>query len=751
GVDRALGRESGGTQQTTLVSFFELQPKTYQQDMLEQLANERTHGRMRNLVVAATGTGKTVVAAFDYRRTCQNLNFRPRLLFVAHRVEILEQALRTYREVLRDGSFGQLLSGNRAAPDSYDFLFATIDSLTSRQLVETLGDGYWHTVVIDECHRIASNRFDALASGLRPQIMLGLTATPERADGKPITQYFNPRPDGSPAVELRLWDALELQLLAPFEYYACDDDTNFSAVPWNRVGEHQAISALVSNNDVRARTVLREWHRLCRDPRTGRALVFCVSVEHAIFMAEYLNRAGLPAICVHGTTPADERAHARRRLEAGELCALVTVDLYNEGVDLPTVDTLLLLRPTQSPVLFQQQLGRGLRLHPGKESCLVLDFVGQHNADFRYDRLLSTITGQSRRELLGSLEHEFSALPAGCHIQLQHQVRERVLSNLRSHVQNRWRYLKAELQALTAMRGTQPSLGEFVHEQGIELSDIYRDGGNAGWSNLKRDAGLLVAEPGPEEAYLSRRFGSLCHRNAPNQIAALRLAANLAATPDASIEKVDAALVQMLAYQVDGTSDRIGGPMQFLSRLAENKNVVTELEELADVLEAQSTLADVPLPGLEDTTLVLHGQYEKREILTAIGWLTENSRPASREGVLRLREKRLELMFVTLDKSSGYHETVNYHDYAISPARFHWQTQNSAGPSTPAGKQYTDSPGNGWVFQMFVRASRETPFIACGPVTLVSTTGARPMNIIWEFATALPARLFREFSILRGA
>ncbi|MEO6518313.1 MAG: DUF3427 domain-containing protein [Pseudoxanthomonas sp.] len=747
-LERALGREAGGGQ-TSLVSFFELQPKTYQQDMLEQLANERLHGRMRNLVVAATGTGKTVVAAFDYRRTCQELHNRPRLLFVAHRIEILQQALRTYREVLRDGGFGQLLSGNYS-PDNYDHLFATIDSLTSRRLVETLGPDYWHTVVIDECHRMASDRFDTLATSIQPKILLGLTATPERTDGQPITHYFNSRPDGSPAVELRLWDALELQLLAPFEYYACDDETNFSDVPWNRVGEQQAIAALVSNNDVRARLVLREWHRLSSDPRAGRALVFCVSVEHAMFMAAYFNRSGLPALCVLGSTPSDERVRARQRLESGEVCALVTVDLFNEGIDLPMVDTLLLLRPTQSSLLFQQQLGRGLRLNPNKESCLVLDFVGLHNAEFRYDRLLSTITGQSRRELIISLEHEFSTLPAGCHIQLQHQVRERVLASLRSHVQQRWRYLKSELQGLTSLRGAPPTLGEFIHEQGLALSDVYRDGSRAGWSSLKRDAGLLVAELGPEEDYFSKRLGSLCHRDAPNQIEALRLAADVAASPGVALNDRDAALVQMLAYQVDGTSNRVGGPHPFLARLAENPNTIKELRELADVLETQSTLPNVALPGMEGTPLVLHGHYESREILTAVGWLTETARPASREGVLRLTDKQIELMFVTLDKSSGYHETVNYHDYAISPSRFHWQTQNSAAPDTPMGKQYLGSPDNGWKFQLFTRTHRDAPYVACGPVTLKESTGSRPMNIVWELATPLTARLFRDFSILRG-
>jgi len=427
----ALSREFFGGEPTGTISFFDLQPKTYQQDMLEQLAAERAHGRSRNLLVAATGTGKTVVAAFDYRNTCLARGGRPRLLFVAHREEILRQAMRTYREVLRDPEFGELLTGDHQ-PERADHLFATINSVTGRDLVATVGAEHWHTVVVDECYRLAADRFDSFVRSIAPRVLLGLTATPERSDGQPITHYFDPRPDGSPAVELRLWHALDLQLLAPFEYYACDDATDFSTVPWDKPGERAAVDNLVTGNHVRARLVVNEWRRLASDAARSRAVVFCVSIAHAEFMTERLNRAGLPAACVVGTTSRDERRRAPQRLLSGELCALVTVDLFNEGVDLPMVDTLLLLRPTQSPVLFQQQIGRGLRLAPGKEGCLVLDFVGQHRTQFRFDRLLSGLTGLSRRELAQGVENGFGSLPPGCHIHLQRQAREQVLHSLRA-------------------------------------------------------------------------------------------------------------------------------------------------------------------------------------------------------------------------------------------------------------------------------------------------------------------------------
>ena len=759
----ALGRESFSGEPATTISFFDLQPKTYQQDMLEKLAAERTHGRCRNLLVAATGTGKTVVAAFDYRNICMDVGGHPRLLFVAHREEILRQAQRTYREVLRDPEFGELLTGSHQ-PERRDHLFATIDSVTSRDLVATVGADHWHTIVIDECHRLAADRFDAFVTAVRPRVLLGLTATPERSDGQPIAHYFDPRPDGSPAVELRLWHALDLQLLAPFEYYACDDATDFSAVPWDNPGEREALDKLVTGNDVRAKLIVNEWLRLASDARHSRALVFCVSVTHAEFMTDWLNRAGLPAACVVGTTAAEDRKRAPHLLMSGELCALVTVDLYNEGIDLPMVDTLLLLRPTQSPVLFQQQIGRGLRLAPPKkESCLVLDFVGQHRTEFRFDRLLSGLTGLSRRELVEGVENGFGSLPPGCHIHLQRQAREQVLQGLRALTTQNWRRLKTELQTYSALRGrSSVRLADFLQDQALELADVYRAGtgqGRSGWTALKRDAGLIAAEPGPEEDYFSRRFGDLLHVDDPRRLdlmAAVGVAAGARdGKPFDANGEFGALAAQMLAYQIDGRHDQAASYPEFVERLARNPAIGDELAELSGLLQARSSLGAAPVPGLEDTPLCLHAAYGAREVLTAVGWLTAERRSPFQAGVLPLTSRKTELLFVTLDKSEGYHDRISYHDYAISAERFHWQTQNSAGPDTPGGRRYLESPnpdgpGNGWRFQLFVRPRKGDAYRACGPVTLESAEGDRPMNIVWQLESPLPARLFREFSILRG-
>lgn len=296
-LDDALRSAAGGGRRAQItLSGLQVRPYPYQEAILDALRAERElHDRHRNLVVAATGTGKTVIAALDYQRLCTGTSAaeaagvgaapsadadratpRPRLLFVAHRAEILDQSLRTYREVLGDPGFGEEYYGG-ARPERWRHVFASVQSLSRYGVANVPADAF-DVVVIDEFHHAAASTYRALLDHLQPRELLGLTATPERGDGTDVRALF----DGRTAAELRLWDAIEADLLTPFHYFGIDDGTDLQRVGWTR-GHYDAaeLDDLFTGNDARARVVLTQVRDKIADPTRMRALGFCVSVAHA--------------------------------------------------------------------------------------------------------------------------------------------------------------------------------------------------------------------------------------------------------------------------------------------------------------------------------------------------------------------------------------------------------------------------------------------------------------------------------------
>jgi superfamily II DNA/RNA helicase len=240
-----------------------------------------------------------------------------------------------------------------------------------------------------------------------------------------------------------------------------------------------------------------------------RALGFCVSVEHARFMARVFGEAGLSAVAVWADSSPEEPADALGTLRDGGLRVVFSVDLFNEGVDVPVVDTLLLLRPTDSPTLFLQQLGRGLRRAENKNVCTVLDFVGHHRKEFRLDRRFRALLGGTRKQLERQIAEGFPFLPAGCHMELDRVAEEIVLRNIRESLPSRWEGKVEELRSLAATSGAEVSLARFLDETGFELEEVYAAGRS--WSDLMESAGLAVAPAGPQEKQLRRACGRMLH------------------------------------------------------------------------------------------------------------------------------------------------------------------------------------------------------------------------------------------------
>jgi superfamily II DNA or RNA helicase/HKD family nuclease len=488
--------------------FFELTPKPFQREILERFHTERTlHGRRRNLLVAATGTGKTVISAFDFKRY-RKANPSARLLFIAHRKEILQQARHTFRHVLRDANFGELWVDGHT-PDRLEVLFASVQTFNSQiDRLAALGADYYDFIIIDEVHHLTASSYRTVLQRFTPDVLLGLTATPERMDGGDITEDF----DGRIAAEIRLPEALNRKLLCPFQYFGVTDQTDLRQVNW-RNGKYDTgeLTRIFTGHHIAARqrvqSILDALERYCTDPATVRTLGFCVTKEHARYMAETFQQSGYQADVLLGDTPRDEREAMRSRLREGKLNYLFVVDVFNEGVDIPEVDTVLFLRPTESLTVFLQQLGRGLRLSEGKDILTVLDFVGNARPEYDFEHKFRALIGRTRQSVQKEIEHDFPHLPLGCSIVLERQARDVILENIRRATSLNRRKMVQRIQQFRHQSTKPLSWSNFLTFHHLEPAAIYRYktvGKYIGWNRLCAEAGVGPDFTEPQESELSR-------------------------------------------------------------------------------------------------------------------------------------------------------------------------------------------------------------------------------------------------------
>jgi superfamily II DNA or RNA helicase len=483
--------------------------------MLDHLQAEReVHGRYKNLLIAATGTGKTVVSAFDYARFARSIENtphkavkRPRLLFIAHRKEILDQSLRTFRVILKDQNFGETFYGG-SEPTQLDHLFMSIQTFNAKDFHSHTTPDFYDFIIVDEFHHAAANSYQKLLAHYNPKILLGLTATPERMDGKNVFQYF----DHYVASELRLPEAIDRQLLAPFLYFGVADNVDYSQMQWNgRYDEHE-LTKVYTANDHRASLVYQKVEQYLNDLSEVKAIGFCASQAHARHMNAYFQKRGLKSEVVLADTDTSSRDSAQKRLSRGNLNFLFTVDLYNEGVDIPDLNTVLFLRPTESLTVFLQQLGRGLRLSPGKEHLTVLDFIGQAHKNYqsRFEEKYRAVFEKSRHSLVHQIEQNVFKLPRGCYLQFEKMAKEYVLRGLKQVTFNA-RFLSEKVRTFEADTGQPLTLAAFLEHHKLSLYDFY------GTGSTPRSLYTLLSPEGFEatDDYLSvvKRFKSLFHLN----------------------------------------------------------------------------------------------------------------------------------------------------------------------------------------------------------------------------------------------
>lgn len=722
-------------------------PYPHQREILEDLDMQRTmHDVHRNLVVAATGTGKTVVAAFDFRNLRDRLGGSPSLLFVAHRKEILQQALAAYRHVLADREFGELHVDEHKAT-SWRHAFASVQSLNARG-IDAFARDQFDVVVIDEFHHAAAATYRRILDHLEPKELLGLTATPERADGIRVQDEFF---DGRVASEIRLWEALEADLLCPFHYFGIQDDTDLTGVPWSS-GRYDiaGLESRLAENVARDRLVFNALREKTGDLQAIRGLGFCVSIKHAERMAAFFSDNGVTARAVTGRTSSEDRRQALRDLHDGSVKLLFTVDLFNEGLDIPDVDTLLLLRPTESATVFLQQLGRGLRRTPAKPVLTVLDFIGQYRKEYRLEDRFHALTGLNRSRLERHVKQDFPVLPAGSQIVLDRVAKERVLKSLKEHLATNVSVLERELR-----RYAEVELASYLEASARDIRDVYR--ADRCWTSLRRRAGQLATPATDLEQDLTRRMRAFIHVDDRDRAEAYtRLVAGELGAYD-QMTATNQAFARMLFFSLWRNGGGFETYDDALATLRTEAALCDEIQQIVRYGADRPRFVTHRLGNrLGTIPLVVNARYTQDEVLAALGYVELGGRVAStfREGVAWCEAAVSDALLVTLNKNEKeFSPQTMYRDYALSPSRFHWESQNRTHANTDTGRRYQEHRERGSNVLLFTRERADgegglpEPFVFHGTAQYVGHEGDAPMAITWDLDYAMPTELYRRAAI----
>ena len=747
---RALKSEKYFDSNNAEVYTMDITPYSYQQEILDKLEAERkVRGYHRNLVVAATGTGKTVISALDYKRFRKQNPDKPcRLLFVAHREEILKQSMYTFRAVLKDANFGEMFVGSYK-PESIDNLFISIQTFNSQSFTEKTTSDFYDYIIVDEFHHAAAPTYQKLLSYYNPQILLGLTATPERMDGKSILPYFNNRI----AAEIRLPEAIDRKLLCPFQYFGVTDTVDLDHLKWAAGGYDKGelsriytLSGMMANR--RADLVVSSLLKYVTDIDDVRGLGFCVTVEHAEFMSNYFNGRGIPSMFLTGHSPDEERKEAKARLVKGEVRFIFVVDIYNEGVDIPEVNTVLFLRPTESLTVFLQQLGRGLRLSEDKECLTVLDFIGQANKKYNFEDKFAALLSNTTRGVTREIKDGFVSLPKGCYIQLEKKAARYILDNIRASYGNS-AGLVSRIATFEEDTGLELTLANFLDYYHIDACSVYKFDS---FSRLCARADVIDEFEEPAEEALSKALGRFAAIDSRRWISflieALKNIDNIdfSALPDAKKR-----MMQMFYITIWGKSIEDWNSQEVIDNLYSLSDSPVLLSELIALLEYNYNhidFIDEPVDLGFDCPLDLHCTYTRDQLLVAMDFMKPST---VREGVKWLPEKEIDVFFITLNKSDkDYSPTTMYKDYSINETLFHWQSQSTTNTEGKVGQRYIHHRRNGSKVLLFVREFKNdvygntAPYTYLGTANYVSHKGSRPMNITWRLDAPIPAKYLKK-------
>lgn len=737
-LKEALQRKNIYTDDLPLL--FGLNPYSYQELILEELVVEReVYNSYRNLVVAATGTGKTMIAGFDFKRFYKK-NPKAKLLFLAHREEILSQSIKTFRAILKDYNFGEMWV-NSKTPDEFKHVFASIQTINSSEKYLKFEKDNFDYIVIDESHHSGAYTYDRIIKYFKPKILLGLTATPERMDGIDITELFNNRI----ASEMRLTEAIDRKLLSPFHYFAVTDPISLDEVTWVRGKyDHNELANLYTKNDQRVEAIISSLNKYTLDYNNVKALGFCISKQHAHFMSKKFNEVGLKSIALDSNSKDKERQNAAEKLKNGDINYIFVVDLYNEGIDIPSVDTVLFLRPTESLTIFLQQLGRGLRLDEGKEALTVLDYVGHANSNYNFASKFRALIGRTHQTLNKEIQDEFPNLPKGCFIKLEKIAQKHILDNINNMIPNKKNIMKM-IRRYSLETSSKLNLTNFIKHNDLNIVDIYKVDSfyRLLYNERKIDKFRCIDYKELKSSYW--RFATTDSKTFLTFVRDI--------FENKTILYKDPLMISMLYFTIWNTKPKDSFTESFNKLFKNNIDFINEVLEITNYqlnhikFIEKDNLLPYKIP------LKVHAQYTINQITSALGIFDEKTLFNIMAGVKHIKDKKTDIFFITLNKNEkDYKPTTMYHDYAIDKSHFHWQSQSATSIKSSTGQRYINHKKTGNHILLFVRefrtdGNKTMPYIFLGRGFYESHKGEKPINFIWKMEQKIPQYILKNANL----
>ncbi len=685
-----------GTSSTT-----EFRPNAMQIDALESLEHLREEGADKGLIISATGTGKTFLSAFDVKRVGPK-----RMLFIVHRRTIAEKSMESYKAIMPEVDMALYSGAGRDA--SADYLFATIQSIAND--LEKFDPDAFDYIVIDETHRAEASTYKRVMDYFKPMFMLGMTATPERTDGIHVFSLF----DHNIAYEIRLHQALKEEMLVPFHYYGVTD----FAIDGKLIEDNTEFNKLTSPERIRHILHFANFYGACDSSIKG--LVFVSSIDEAVKMSEQFNKAGISTIALTGRDSHEQRQEAIEQLEQGALRYIITVDIFNEGVDIPSVNQVLMIRPTQSAIIFVQQLGRGLRKADNKQYLTVVDFIANYKNSYLVPVALYGDTSFNKDNLRKLLVGESQGLPGACTIDFDRIAQQQIFDSINQANLRKFADLKLDYKLLKNVRGRIPMMMDF-HSMGkrdpyqfVEYSGSYFEF----VCKADSDINLRLNDFNKELLGYLQKFVNDTKRGLESDIlieiikqGSYHFSAKDLAKVEAAIhvvnlnfdfvrhqksdmrisEKLGLELVRIQGSQVVSTD-------QFSSILSDR----TFKKFLLDsALYSSSVFSQKLSKSQLSGDFILHEKYSRRDILRLLNW--DKNRNSAILGGYRMSPDGTNCpIWVTYHKHE-VEDSINYADEFLSPTRFQWMSRSRRTIASGELKPIINAPKSGVRLPFFIK------------------------------------------------